>query len=251
MITRRVAAVGLVLACASSSRADPSLAAPGPTLGVSVVVIATGPDAASRSFTYRYRIANHPASGAAIASIELDGVALWTARAPSSRLAPDQAVDGVQLVSRGLPGIRVVEARPANANPNQATLLTFRTRTVGPAAPPDLVSVDILGDLITMLDESRQLGWIRTGAVHRDLRARLTAVRRALDAGDVAAGRLALTTFLDEVRAASCHDFHCEGREPLTSEAYAVLLFNGELVLDGLAPRPPGVGTTHPRPGNH
>jgi hypothetical protein len=239
MITLRVAAVGLVLACASSSRADPSPAVPGPSLGVSVVVTATGPDAASRIFTYRYRIANHPASGAAIASIELEGMTLWTARAPSSRLAPGQAVDGVPLVSRGLPGIRVVEARPANANSSPATLLTFRTRTVGPGTPPaDLVSVDILGDLITMLDESRQLGWIRTGGVHRELRARLTAVRRALDAGDVATGRLALTTFLDEVRAAACHDFHCGGHEPLTSEAYALLLFNGELVLDGLAPRP-------------
>jgi hypothetical protein len=204
-----------------------------------VVVTSVGSDPASRSFTYRYRIVNHLASGA-IASLELDGLVLWPASDPSPRLAPGQTVDGVQLTSRGLPGIRVVEARPADANADGAKPSVLRTRTVGPRAPPaTLVPVDVLSYLTTVLDESRQLGWISAAGVHRSLRAKLITARREIDAGDFAAAGTVLTAFLDEVRAASCHDFHCTGREALTSEAHAVLFFNGDLLLELLPYRPP------------
>lgn len=69
--------------------------------------------------------------------------------------------------------------------------------------------------------------WIRVEGVHESLFAKLINAKRKLEAGDPGTARNILNAFLDEARATSCDDFNCPGNKPLTSEAYALLFFNG------------------------
>lgn len=249
----RAIAVGLVLLALASPRAI----ADSPTVTVSAVVVASaGSDPSSRVFTYRYRVSNPRASGGAIGTIEIavprgpqdpGGIAApqrwtwqlgaaavrWTTGGPDARVGAGQDLDGFQFVSSGLPAIGVVEVGGD---------VVSRTRAVVPRRPPaSFVALEFLGELLGMLDASRQLGWIGSRAAHQSLSEKLLATRRNLETGDTASARTTLKAFLDEARAASCHDFHCRGTEPLTTEGYALLVFNGEFLLERLPIRAPGV----------
>lgn len=54
-----------------------------------------------------------------------------------------------------------------------------------------------------------------------------------------------LNAFLNDVRATSCPDFTCPGNKPLTSEAYALLFFNGQFLLDRLQQEKKSASTPH------
>jgi len=62
----------------------------------------------------------------------------------------------------------------------------------------------------------------------------LINAKRKFEAGDVGVAKNVLGAFLHEVRATSCPEFECPGNEPLTSEAYALLFFNGQYLVDRL-----------------
>jgi hypothetical protein len=112
---------------------------------------------------------------------------------------------------------------------------SFHGVTVGPKPPPQpLVPVEFLTYLTTLVHDSRRQGWIRSEGMRETLQAHLQSARRKLETGDPKAARRILETFLKEVRAASCQDFTCQRATALTSEAYALLFFNGQYVMTRL-----------------
>ncbi len=88
--------------------------------------------------------------------------------------------------------------------------------------------------LITLVQDSRQLGWIKVDGVEQSLLAKLINAKRKLEAGETAVAKNMLNAFLHEVQAVSCQDFSCPGNKPLTSEAFALLFFNGQFLLGRL-----------------
>jgi hypothetical protein len=64
--------------------------------------------------------------------------------------------------------------------------------------------------------------------------AKLTNAKRKLESGDTKVTKNMLKAFLNEVEATSCKEFECPGNKPLTSEAYALLFFNGQFLWERL-----------------
>lgn len=176
------------------------------------------------------------------------GFAGWGSMDEPFRILPGQTLEGFQITSYGLPGVRVTEIQPGIdwdnvpdefASPVKARelrdSLIFSTKTVGPTAPPaTFVPLEFLNYLITLLHDSRQQGWIKVDGVHQSLLAKLIAAKRKLEAGDTLVAKDTLNAFLNEVRAASCLEFSCPGNRPETSEAYALLFFNGQFLWERL-----------------
>lgn len=177
------------------------------------------------------------------------GLASWGAEEQASLILPDQAMDGFVLTSPGLPGIRSATINPEidydslpvefdDPDKMSALLdsLTFRTSSVGPTAPPAApIPLDFLDYLIELVNDSGNIGWIRVGGVRQSLLAKLDDVRRKVLAGQPTPATNVLKAFLNEVQATSCLGFTCPGNKPLTSEAYALLFFNGNFLLGLLA----------------
>ncbi len=176
------------------------------------------------------------------------GYASWGSRDKPFRLSPGQVATGFGLMSPGLPGVREVTLQPPvdyqelpdeYADPDEAArfveTLFFRTKTVGPKAPPArFVPVEVLNYLVALLHESRQQGWVKVDGVHQSLLAKLLAAKRALEANRPEPARGELKAFLHEVQAVSCPEFACPGQKPLTGEAYALLYFNGQYLVERL-----------------
>ncbi len=176
------------------------------------------------------------------------GFAGWGSMDEPFRILPGQTLEGFQLTSYGLPGIRATEIQPGIdydnlpdefEDPEKARelrdSLIFSTKTVGPKAPPkNFVPLEFLNYLITLLHDSRQLGWITVDGAHQSLLAKLINAKRKLEAGDTREAKNMLNAFLNEVQAVSCPEFSCPGNKPLTSEAYALLFFNGQYLWERL-----------------
>jgi hypothetical protein len=173
------------------------------------------------------------------------GFASWGSMDEPFRIFPGQTREGFQLTSYGLPGIRQVEIRPDVIPPEELggweelnafyEQFTFHAKTVGPTAPPqNFVPIEFLNYLISLLHDSRQFGWIKVAGVHKSLLAKLLEAKRALEKGQTNVTKNTLTAFLNEVKAVSCQEFTCPGNKPLTSEAYALLFFNGQFLVDRL-----------------
>jgi hypothetical protein len=190
-----------------------------------------------------------------LSSLRLDrqrpsfGSAGWAGRAERFLIPPGQVLEGFELTSYGLPGIRATEVQPdldLDALPDEFTenveatqqleeSLKFRTRLVGPKSPPqNFVALGFLNYLITLVHDSRQQGWITRDGAKTSLLAKLTNAKRKLEAGDTKVTKNMLKAFLNEVQATSCQEFECPGKKPLTSEAYALLFFNGQFLWERL-----------------
>jgi hypothetical protein len=176
------------------------------------------------------------------------GFAGWGSIDEPFRILPGQAREGFRLTSYGLPGIRAMRMQPdidydnlpaEFGNPENARQLRdsliFSTKTVGPKAPPaTFVPLEFLNHLISLLHDSRQQGWIKVDGVHQSLLAKLVAAKRKLEAGETQVAKDNLNAFLNAVRATSCLEFSCPGNKPETSEAYALLFFNGQYLWERL-----------------
>ncbi len=181
------------------------------------------------------------------------GFVSWGALISAHALVrPGTELTGFELVSPGPPGIRKAEVLPDVDYTNLPypefhdvekvrqlrDSLTFRAKTVAPKAPPrEFVPIEFLNYLISLVYDSRQLGWIKVDGVQQSLLAKLTNAKRKLEAGDAAVTKNMLDAFLHEVQATSCQEFTCPGNKPLTSEAYALLFFNGRYLLERLPAR--------------
>lgn len=181
------------------------------------------------------------------------GFAGWGSIDEPFRILPGQAREGFRLTSYGLPGIRAMRMQPdidydnlpaEFGNPEKARQLRdgliFQARTVGPEPPPQaFVPLEFLNYLITLLHDSRLQGWVRKAEAHQELLEELRKAKRRLEANDPGGARKPLGEFLREVREEGCRGFQCNDDKALTSEAYALLFFNGQFVQAQL-PRPPG-----------
>jgi hypothetical protein len=117
---------------------------------------------------------------------------------------------------------------------------SFKGTTVGPKPPPQpFVAIEFLNYLITLVHDSRQQGWIRKNEEYQELLQELRKAKRRLEANDPGGARRPLGEFLEEVREEACRTFQCGYDKALTSEAYALLFFNGQFLRAQL-PRPPG-----------
>jgi hypothetical protein len=176
------------------------------------------------------------------------GFAGWGAVDEYAFIRPGSALAWFELTSYGLPGIRDFEIHPdvdyKNLPPEFAGVekmrqlrerLVFRGKTVGPRAPAErFVSLEFLNYLVALVHDSRRHGWIRGEATQKRLLARLTTARGQLERGQIAAAKNTLNAFLEDVQAVSCREFTCPGDTPLTSEAHALLFFNGQFLFERL-----------------
>jgi hypothetical protein len=157
------------------------------------------------------------------------------------------------MTSRGLPGIRAItiepkfkqtpvpEATDENVERLKAIkrAITVTLKTIGPTAPPQpFVAIEFLNYLITLVHDSRQQGWIRKNEEYQELLQELRKAKRRLEANDPGGARRPLGEFLEEVREEGCRTFQCGYDKALTSEAYALLFFNGQFLRAQL-PKPP------------
>ena len=129
--------------------------------------------------------------------------------------------------------------------------------TIAPADPPSpFVPMDFLDTLISYKNQSVTLGWLTNGPAHEkdesDDRAdegiverldrRLDKAKDALAKSDSVKARLELALFVKEVEQLYGKEDKGErskekGKEVLTSEAYALLKYNAEYLIDRLPER--------------
>lgn len=163
-------------------------------------------------------------------------------------IEPGEKMSGFKLSSKGLPGLKKFKAEPfidvrkfypsefevsnvdslinvINKDRNQASDTGY---TVGPTAPPkNFVTEDFVDTLSSFLDQScTEPGWITTQGICRSLEAKLENVERQLDQGNTNAASSSLQAFINEVDA--------QKNKQLSSEAYALLYFNGLYLLERL-----------------
>ena len=100
-------------------------------------------------------------------------------------------------------------------------------KTVGPKDPPDpLIPLDFLEKIIEYKVQSCEIGWIENPGICRSLQANLDNVKRQLEQGRTQTAANNLRALLNEVEAIR--------EQQLSPEAYALLRFNGEYLLDKL-----------------
>ncbi len=182
--------------------------------------------------------------------ITVRGTAGWGSSDDPFMIRPGQSLSGFEMTSRGLPGIRSIMVEPffRQTPVDEATdedverikaiekAIVITLKTVGPKAPPqNFVPIEFLNYLISLVHDSRKLGWITRDGAQHSLLAKLINAKRKLEEGDAKVAKNMLNAFLNEVEATACQEFSCPGNKPLTSEAYALLFFNGQFLFDRLS----------------
>lgn len=100
-------------------------------------------------------------------------------------------------------------------------------KTIGPRQLADNINnISLLDTLYSYLDFSCDTTWIENRGVCQSLQAKLDNTRRQLDRNNNRAASNSLQAFLNEVMALK--------DEQLSSEAYALLYFNGQYLLERL-----------------
>jgi hypothetical protein len=183
------------------------------------------------------------------------GLAGWGAMFDSSLVAPGRTQGGFRMTSHGLPSVRVARVSPSidvdalpqdyEDHPEKTRVLrdslTFWTSTVGPQAPPvTVVPLEFLNYLISLVHDSERLGWIPKAQDARPLLDWLTQAKRRLESNEGGKAARRIQHFVEDVTRDACQDFTCGKNTKFTSEAYAVLVFNAQFLLDRLPPPGPG-----------
>jgi hypothetical protein len=186
-------------------------------------------------------------------------------------ILPGVDVDGFVMMSKGLPCIRRIVIEPefqdvfyfpniedttVNMSIEQMDSIreavNFRGFTIGPTAPPiDFIGTVWCDTLLSYTRQSVQLGWLRDGkdndcdndekledGVVKNLENRLLKARNELNEGDtikaspIGASR-ELEKFIKKVERIS------KRSDVMTDEAYALLKYNAEYLLEHLITLPP------------
>lgn len=172
----------------------------------------------------------------------------WSVRGATPGLTGGQSASGFGFANADLPGVvRLLawgeveppvfpEGQEPDFCENQDLLTnSFKGFTVGPKPPQsNLSAIEFLNYLITLVHDSRRFGWIRVDGVQRSLLTKLLNAKRRLEMADFETTRNIVKAFLQEVEGASCKEFACPGNRPLTSDAYALLFFNGQYFVSRL-----------------
>ena len=177
-----------------------------------------------------------------------------------------QRVSGYVVNSRGVPGIRGFIASPRFevndyyprvdevSNPDSLAdeidrdreAVKYRGLTVGPTAPPaNFVTLTFLDTLLSYTRQSAQLGWLGRDrdddcddderpddGVVRNIENRLQKARRELVRGDSVKARKELVKLVRKV-----DRLQRRGERIMTSEAYALLKYNTEYLIERLPER--------------
>jgi hypothetical protein len=182
--------------------------------------------------------------------ISLMGTVSWGSRNKTSDILPGQSLNGYVIMSRGVPTIREALVRPdwvyvaegyvTEEDEKEARRIkeeiTFKGKTIGPTAPPEeLEPADFLQGLIDMKHEATELGWITSKGIERSLDAKLDSAKKKLQSGNTKAASNILGAFINEVEAQGCETLDdCPKGKHLSPEAYALLKFNAQYLLDNL-----------------
>lgn len=183
-----------------------------------------------------------------LASLSAPGTASWAGIDETSLIHAGQVLDGYQIRSQGLPGLRSFRLEPhlniadisltppdgpAGLDRYQSELQTFIDNastlgiTVAPTAPPaDFQPVQFLQTIQNYKEQSFKQGWITNAGVANSLDVKLNAALAALQAQDIATAKNVLNALLNEIQAQNGKD--------LTSEAVALLEFNTQYLLSKL-----------------
>jgi hypothetical protein len=223
------------------------------------------------SFVYRYRVTNQigaqqrlisfavetltgplptqasPPNWVAHGRLASSSFLVWDTFVEPRGLAAGESTTGFSLTTAAPPAIvrylawNDVELPtfPDGVDPecenNDIFVNSYKGTTVGPKGRPEpFVPIEALNQLIALLHDSRRHQWIRRDGVHQSMLTKLTTAKRRLEAGDVAGAKNNVSAFVSQVAGASCEDFECHGNPPASSEAYALLYFNGRYLAERL-----------------
>jgi hypothetical protein len=156
-------------------------------------------------------------------------------------LPPGNDQEGVLIHTQGLPTIVRFYIQGYRPEPDfgsdwstykersQSDFLSnsFVGTTIGPVDPPDtLIPLDFLDTLSTYSTQSRALGWITSQTVADKYLSYFSTAKTQLDQNNTAGARTTLQSVL--------RDVDVDSSSALTSEAYALLRYNTEYLLDQL-----------------
>lgn len=165
-----------------------------------------------------------------------------------------QTVNGFSFKSKGLPNIVNVEfvgkrrARPSGPSPDDDSeevlqsfvrvnkglraqypdkfIDTVKQKTIGPVDPPATFdAASFIKNLIALVNQSRAQNWIDNDGIANSLLAKLSTAGSKVTS-DPKTAKNVLGAFLSDVQA--------QNGKHLSSEAYALLYFNGKYLVDHL-----------------
>lgn len=207
----------------------------------------------------------HPFPGWS-AGITVMGTVSWGG-SDENLILPNQTLGGFKLTSYGLPGIREATNDPVidyDSLPEEywenleltrqlRESLIYRTKTLGPTAPPaDFKPIPFLDYIISLKHEAYNLGWIVQGrdddkgkkedeekGIVKSLDKKLEKAREELVKGETREAIEKLKSFIHEVEALykeGKEEKHKkeEGHSHITSEAYALLKYNALYLIEKL-----------------
>ncbi len=169
------------------------------------------------------------------------GMFRWGAAKSAGLIKPGQSLDGYALTSYGIPGIQqavvepfiYVDALPESYEGDLKAMVALENKvkwigqTIGPKAPPKVFDGNSFIDyLIALVNQSRTQGWIDNDGITNSFLAKLKNVQVKLASRDNNTAKNVLGAFLNDVQA--------QNGKHLTSEAYALLYFNGKYLVDHL-----------------
>ncbi len=207
----------------------------------------------------------HPFPGWS-AGIAVMGTISWGG-SDENLILPNQTVGGFILTSYGLPGIREATNDPVIDYDNLPEeywenveltrqlreSLIYRTKTIGPTAPPaDFKPIPFLDYIISLKHEAYKLGWIVQGrdddkskkedeekGIMKSLDKKLEKAKAELVKGDTREAIEKLKSFIHEVEALYKEDKEEKHKKEeehshITSEAYALLKYNTRYLIEKL-----------------
>ena len=163
-----------------------------------------------------------------------------------SQILPGQTTSGFEITSKGLPGIRkyivsphfdVIALFPDPADTNITEhvppedsvrqVVKFRGWTVGPTGPLLGFTAGVFLDtLLSYVAQSKLFNWITTQSTADKYSNFFNSAKTALQTQNIASARTMLEHVLE--------DTNIDSSSTLTSEAYALLRYNTEYLLDHL-----------------
>jgi hypothetical protein len=190
------------------------------------------------------------------AGFSVRGTVEWIRANKRFNLEPGESLDSIVMTSRGQPALRSfvvspsynpappVVVTPANEDsvrlnarePSHEEEVAFehledsinvRGLTIGPTAPPLMFSpLAAIDTLLSYKHQALSLGWITNQGIANSLDSKLDNAKSKLTAGDTTAAKNMLNAFVNEVEA--------QNGKHLSSEAYALLKFNAEYLIQRL-----------------
>ena len=153
---------------------------------------------------------------------------------------PGNSLSGFVFITNGLPAVASFRMQAKNSPPfsdefdlyllDRAENMVLG-KTIGPKDPPNpFVPNEFIDSLINYIDQSDSLGWIKDQTTFDKYGSYLTTAKTALEQNQINQARIALQSIIQEV--------DIDSTSNITSEAYALLRYNTEYLLENLPEDP-------------